>query len=537
MGDGTRGTGITRAVFLRRSAGGIVGVSSLAAFVSACGGDSTDPAGDRAAEGEPPSRPTGMLRVALAGDPTSLDPTVGFSVADVAITNNLYDGLVAFNEDYSQLAPALATEWDVSDDAREWTFTLREGVTFHDGEPFDSEAVRASLEYYARETSGFVFAIGDIEEIVTDDPLKVTIRYAAAFPDLARNCTLARILSPKLVAGPVRRSEQRVAEAPVGTGAFRFVSRDAGRSVRVEAFADHWGDGPYVQEIEYVVVPEESARVSALQAGDVDLVMQVPPTAVGTLEQDTRRARLATTQTWTTVVLNLATDLEPFNDVRVRQALAHAVDREGIVEAVLRGQARVNDSAMPPGTYGHREPSTRYAHDPARARELLGEAGHSGPVPVRVAAFSEFVLASELGQAIAAQLDEAGFEARFEVLDTAVAVEDMNAPDRKHQVFIVEKGWVNGGPFHFTVGTITAESRFDDKELAGLIEQMNALPDGPEREEVIGEAQEVVAREVPEFTLWVPDRVDGHDPGLQAYGPPKNVLTRLGGSYLVAPES
>jgi peptide/nickel transport system substrate-binding protein len=528
-------SGITRAVFLRRTAGGLVGVSSLAAYLSACGDGSADRTdGAPAPQGKPPARPTGTLRVALAGDPTSLDPSVAFSVADVSITHNVYDGLVAFDDDYSQLVPALATRWEVSDDAREWTFTLRDGVTFHDGEALDASAVRASFDYYARATSAYVFAVGDYREIDTSDPLKVTIRYGSPFPDLARNCTLARILSPKLLSGSVERSERRVQERPTGSGPFRFVSRDAGRAVRAEAFTDYWGEGPHIERVEYVVIPEESARVSALQAGDVDLIMQVPPTAVGTLKRDTRSARVSSTQTWTTVVLNMATDREPFDDVRVRRALAHAVDREGIVRGVLRAQARVNNSAMPPGTYGHREPSTTYAHDPERARALLREAGHGGRVPVRLAAFAEFVLASELGQAIAAQLNEAGFDARFELLDTAVAVEDLNSPDRKHQVFIVEKGWVNGGPFHFALGTILAESRLQSEELSQLVERMSATPDGPEREEAIGEAQEVVARELPEFTLWVPDRADGQDVDLQAYAPPKNVYTQLGDTYLFA---
>jgi peptide/nickel transport system substrate-binding protein len=525
------GPGMTRVVFLRRTAGGLVATSGLSAFLAACGGSSDDqPAGN----GKPPSRPTGTLRVALADEPTTLDPSLAFSVADTVILHNVYNGLVAFNDDYSELVPGLATDWEVSDDAREWTFKLREGVTFHDGEPLDSAAVKASFDFYIRETSGSGFTVGEYSEIVASDPLTVTVRYKAGFPDLARNCTVMRILSPTLVAGSVDAVDRRVQKEPSGTGAFRFVSREAGRSVTVEAFPGYWGDGPFIEQLEFVVVPEESARVAALQAGDIDLVLQVPPTAEARLKQDTRRATVATVPSWTTVLLSIATDLAPFDDLRVRQALAHAVDREAITRAILRDTADVHDSAMPPGAYGYQEPSTTYEYDPERAQELLREAGHTEPVPVRMAAFSALVLASELGQAIAGQLNEAGFDARFEILESAVAAKDLFAPDRENQIFILEKGWVNGGPFHYTVETILTESRIESSELRRVISQMSQTADGPERLEIIGEAQEIVAKELPQVTLWVPRRSDGHIADLEAYVPPKNVYTLLADSYIAS---
>lgn len=534
MGEGLEEetqAGMTRDVFLLRSASGLVGVSSLAGFLAACGRSSDQPSGqNQVANGKPPSQPTGTLRVGLAADPVTLDPSLAFGSA-VSITHNIYDGLVSFNDDYSELVPALATKWDVSDDAREWTFTLRQGVKFQDGAELDAGAVRDSFEYYVREASVWGLTVGQFTEIDASDPGVVTIRYKTGFPDLARNFTIARIVSPKLLAGSVDAVEKRVGEAPAGTGPFQFVSRASGRSVRTEAFAGYWGEGPYIKDVEFVVIPEESARVSALLAGDVDLITQVPPTAVSRLEQDTRRARVVSADSWTGVVLNMATDAKPFDDVRVRHALAHAVDREAIVKSVLRGQAKVNGSAMPPGTYGHKEPGATYPHDPARSRQLLNEAGYSGKVPVRLGAFAEFVLASELAQAIAAQLDEGGFDTTFDVLDSAVAVKDINAPQRKHQVFIIEKGWVNGGPFHFTLASITTESHYQGKELLDLIAKMSTMPDGPEREQVIAQAQEVTARELPEFPLWVPARVDAVAADLQAYVPPKNVFTVLGDAY------
>lgn len=525
--------GMTRCVFLRRSATGLVGVSSLAAFLASCGGEASEqPGEDAAAEGEPPSKPTGTLRMAIPGDLTTLDPTFGASVAETAVIANVYEGLVAFNEDYSELVPAVASEWESSEDAREWVFTLRDGVQFHDGAELDSTAVRKSVEYTLREGSAYAFAVGQPTEIDDSDPLTITFRYKDPFPDLARNATFApRIISPKLLTGPAKRVETNVQTTMVGTGPYRFVDRARGRSVSAEAFDGYWGEGPYTAELEFLVIPEESARLAALQAGDVDLILQVPPLAARRLAEDTRNTRTSSVLSWSTVSLNLDCSAAPFNDVKVRQAVAHAVDRKAVVEKILLGQAKVNDSVMPPGCYGYKEPSTVYPYDPDKARELLQEAGGGEAVSARFAVPSDAVLANELGSAIAGQMNEAGFDVTVEILDRAVANKDAGSPDRKYQIGYTELGWVTGGPLHFSLGTVASLPRYESEALAELVGRIGSVPDGPDREQVIGEAQDLVAREVPLFTLWVANRVDAMPADLQGYVAPKSVFTPVGSAY------
>jgi peptide/nickel transport system substrate-binding protein len=525
--------GMTRSVFLRRSATGLVGVSSLAAFLASCGGEASEQSGEgRATAGKPPAKPTGTLRMAIPADLTTLDPTFGASVAETAVIANVYDGLVAFNEDYSELVPAVASKWESSEDAREWVFTLRDGVKFHDGAELDSTAVRKSVEYTLREGSAYAFAVGQPTDIDDSDPLSVTFRYKDPFPDLARNATFApRMISPKLLTGAAKKAEAKVQSTMVGTGPYRFVDRARGRSVSAEAFDGYWGKGPYTANLQFLVIPEESARLAALQAGDVDLILQVPPLATRRLAQDTRNTRTSSVQSWSTVSLNLDCSAAPFNDVKVRQAVAHAVDRNAIVEKVLLGQAKVNDSVMPPGCYGYKEPSTTYAHDPARARQLLQEAGHSGKVSARFAVPSDAVLANELASAISGQMNEAGFDVRVQVLDRAVANKDAASPNRKYQIGYTELGWVTGGPLHFSLGTIALLPRYENEKLTDLIARMGSLPDGPEREQVIGEAQDLVARDVPLFTMWVANRADAMSADLQGYVAPKSVFTPVNSAY------
>jgi ABC-type transport system substrate-binding protein/DNA-binding FadR family transcriptional regulator len=530
-----RADGLTRQAFLMRSAGGLVAGSSLAAFLAACGGSSNSQGGvatNAAPQGSPPAHATGSLGVALAGDPGSIDPTLGFSLAELAVIDNMYEGLVTFDA-HEQLAPGLATAWRVSDDAREWTFELRDGVTFHDGAPFDASAVKRSLEYYGRRTSGYAFAVGAIASIDAADPRVVKVRYKDPFPDLARNCTLMRILSPKLLAGPDAAVERRVATSPSGTGPFRFGMRQQGQSIALRANEAYWGKGPYVQTLQFRVVPQESARVAALQAGDVDLVMQVAPLNARTLGHGGGKVRAAESRTWTTVGLSTNTTLKPFDDVRVRQALAYAVDRQSIVDKVLLGQARVNDSALPPGVYGYRPAAVAYPFDAGKARALLRQAGAEG-ASLSVGVSSEAVLGNEIGQAIVAQLSAAGFKAKLSVLDNATYVKDLFDPKPKNAVHYIELGWVNGGPLHLALGSFSAPTHFDDKRFTALVAKMGAVKDGPVRLKAIGDAIDLLAQKLPVVPLWVPSRIDAFESDLQGYAVPEDVFPLFGDVYRAA---
>jgi peptide/nickel transport system substrate-binding protein len=529
-----RAEGLTRHAFLMRGAGGLVVGSTLASLLAACGsGDGSATQGTNGApHGRPPAKPTGSLSVALAGDPGTLDPTLGFSVAELAVIDSMYEGLIGFNEHYD-LAPSLATSWRSSDDAREWTFELRDGVTFHDGAPFDASAVKRSLEYYARRTSGYAFAVGAIAVIDDSHPRVVKVRYRDPFPDLARNCTLIRIISPKLLAGADAAVEARVATSPSGTGPFRFGARRQGQSISVQANARHWGKGPYIETLEFRVIPQQSAEVSALQAGDTGLIMQVPPLNARTLGQNGGAVAVDTADTWTTVVLDMNTSAKPFDDLRVRQALAYAIDRRTLVEKVLLGQAEVADGVVPTGVYGYKAPATTYAFDSGKARQLLQQAGAVG-ASVGLAVSSEAVLGGELGQAIVAQLNDAGFNAKLSVLDNATYVKDLFSPTPRYDAHVVELGWLTGGPLHFAFGSFSVPTHFADKRFAALTAKIGAVADGAERVAAIGAAIDLLAQQLPSLPLWVPKRTDAFEHEVAGYSAPKNVTPLFDGAYLAA---
>lgn len=521
--------GVTRQMFLRRTAGGLVGMSFLSTFLAACGGSSTSATGVSQA---PPLNPAGTLRLAVAAPPSSVDPTLAATVAETAVTANVFDGLIGFNSDYSALEPRLATRWAVSSDAREWELTLRKGVIFHDGAQLDSTVVRKNFEYMMRPTSPVSFLIGTPVKIDDSDPDVIKLQYKEPFPDLAHNLTFGgAMISPKLLVGSADEIQKRLGTQVIGAGPFRYAGQGADGSVTLEAFDRYWGSKAHLASVKLVPIPEESARVPALQAGDVDLVTQVAPLAARSLASDAR-FHVASTPTWTTVILNLVCSEPPFNDVRVRQALAYALDRELLVEKVLLGQAETNDSMLPPGVSGYVQPATRYRHNPAKARQLLAQAGHSSPPTVRMSLSADDVLATTVGQAIVAQLNAGGFQASVDVLENSIANGDQSSAHPKYDIHYGEWGWVNGGPIHLALGTMASVAHYTNPEYTGLVAKMNSQADGPARNATIAKAVELWARDVPWLTLWVPKRADASTVSLHGYAPPKNVFTLLGEAYL-----
>jgi len=521
---------LTRESFIRCAAGGVVAGVGLATLLSGCG--STSQVAGGSGTGTAPSAPAGTVKVAIPGFPVTLDPTLDGALSTIAVLFNVYETLIGFDQDYTRLVGVLAESWESDDDARVWRFTLRRGVRFHDGAPLDASAVRASIEYTLRRAAPFGPILIGAPRIDDSDPGVVVFSYEKPFPDLARNMTYASpIISPKLLAGSTRAAEAAVAARPVGTGPFAFRSVQPGRGISLRAFDGYWGETPLIADLEFANVRDESARVSALQAGDVDVVMQLPPRAAQSLRANSR-VTVHDRPSWSTVLLMPACNQRPFDDVRVRQAMAYAIDRRTIVDKVLLGQATLDDSQLPQGVYGYVRPRTTYGFDPEKARALLKAAGYDSAVPIRFSTRADAVGASEITQAIAAQLEDVGFAVQSEVLDQAAYEADLALPVSRYQLHWNEAGWVNGGPFHMTFNDTAMRSFYRDRDYDALVAEVSSTPDGPRREQLIARANERWAEQAAWLTLWVAKRIDATSADIGGYRTPPNVLTLFGRTYV-----
>lgn len=506
---------LTRHEFLARSLAAGVAVGPMGALLTACGGSGSTQEGSPASgsEARPPSSPTGTFVLALPAAPVTLDAARRAITGDFTVTQPMYDGLVRWNTEFTEVEPALVTEFAASPDGREWTGRIRPGVRFHDGEDLDSTAVRKALEYYAA-AEGFLgpFFLPQFSEIDDSDPAVIRLVTKAPAPDLTNNLTAVAIMSPRSVA----EGNKAIERSPAGTGAFRFVERTS-TNVVLERNDGYWEKGkPYLEGVRFQVIGDLGARVSALQTESVSAITLVPSVQARQLEGDSR-VQLVANDLWTVTYLLFKLLPEPTNQLAIRQAIAHGIDRQAIADSILEGQAEPANALMPKGVYGYQPIAPAYPFDPERARALLREAG-GGPVSIRLAgpAGDGAINNPTIAQAIAAQLGDIGIEVSVSPLEEGLFSKQAAEPRPRSQVFLIDHPWSNGGPFIFDFLTFSVTPNLPEAEPEAaaradrLTTKMRTMPNGDERFAVLGDLQNVFAEHLtylPLFFFRVPDAV------------------------------
>jgi peptide/nickel transport system substrate-binding protein len=328
------------------------------------------------------------LVVGLVAEPTSMDPGQLTDINSMRVLSSVYDTLVRFKEGSFTQEPGLATAWKMSPDGLVYTFTLRKNVKFHDGTPFDAEAVKFTYDRlldpkhpYA-ETGPFPFAsfyYGAIKEVTVVDPSTVRFTLKQPFSPLLNNLTLntGRIVSP----AAVKKYGKEFASHPVGTGPFTFVSWDKNVRIVLDANPAYWGGAPKLDRLVFRPLVEEQTRVTELLSGGVDFIVDVPPDNVAQVRKDAKLTYFEQPGPhiwWVT----LNTEKKPFSDVRVRRAVNFAVNRDAIAGDLLKKTATAAIGPIPPSiTWAFTDQVTKYPYDPARAKKLLAEAGYPNGFP------------------------------------------------------------------------------------------------------------------------------------------------------------
>ncbi len=326
----------------------------------------------------------GTLVIAISEDPGNFNPGITTSFSVHAVTGSMFNGLVEL-DDNANPSPDLAESWEVNDDSTSYTFNLAEGVQWHDGEPFTSADVKFTFEeillnFHSRTKAGLENVLESIE---TPDDSTVVFNFNQPYAPLLQrlNSTEAPILPMHVYEGV---EDVQAAEAnltPVGTGPFVFSSREIDSEVRLTRNENYFKDGlPYVDEVVFRVIPDQNTQVLALEEGEVDFIWRVPGSDV---ERLSANADITLHQVNSgpgggfcipTVTFNL--DREIFEDVRVRQAIAHAVDREQILAQAAFGQGNVATGPISSQmAFAYTDDVTMYPRDVAGANALLDEAG------------------------------------------------------------------------------------------------------------------------------------------------------------------
>ncbi|MFP5220070.1 MAG: ABC transporter substrate-binding protein [Actinomycetes bacterium] len=397
-------------VHLRRRSGrarlvplALAGVLALAAC-----GDSGDDGGGGGGGGES----GGDLVFGAASDPVTLDAAYVSDGESLRVIRQIFEGLVTTEEGGTEVVPALAKEWENSEDGLEWTFTLEEDVTFHDGEPFNAEAVcfnfdrwynftglqqSASVSYYWQTVMGG-YANNESPDLseslyesceATDDTT-ATITLTSPSASFLTGLTLPSfsIASPKALeefgADEVSGTEEEPqftgtfgTEQPIGTGPFQFEEWDPGNRLTLVRYEDYWGEPAQLDRLIFRPIAEGSARAQALEGGDIQAYDGVDPADVSRLES--AGFNVLERPAFNVGYIGFNTALPPLDNLKIRQAIAHAINREALVQANYPEGSEVATQFMPPDLFGWADDVPTYEYDVDKAKQLIAESGVSNP--------------------------------------------------------------------------------------------------------------------------------------------------------------
>ena len=386
-----------------------------------------------------PISAAGKLTIATSAEPNSADfhQSVGTIGRQLAV--NIGDALVALDENL-QVQPALAESWK-QESSTSWVFILRKGVKFHDGTPFNAASVKFNFERLldpatkARDAN--MLAALDTVEVIDDTTVRLKLK--RPFAPLVR--TLGYILGYMVSPTAAKAASlQDFGRAPVATGPFKLARWVSGDHITLVANKDYWRGAPKIDEITWKFVPQSATRAALLRSGDVDFVESLDGPDLASVEGD---GKLAVTRipllSWNFVGVNNRT--KPFDNVKVRQAISHAIDANVLVRRVLLGAGQPQNQLVPKGMLGYRDDYKGYAYDPARARRLLADAGYPNGFDTELWYATGYTSSvKELNEAIQGYLAAVNIRARIVVNDLAAWA----AARREGKIPMIFMNWGSG---------------------------------------------------------------------------------------------
>jgi peptide/nickel transport system substrate-binding protein len=339
---------------------------------------------------QPPAG-TDTLIYAQATDPKTLDP-VNTDIAEaVHVITNVFDTLVTYDDKTTEIVPSLAEKWTISDDGKLWTFTLRSGVLFHDGTPCDSAAVKLTFARLIDDDHPLLFntvrpyqsAYLMIDKIETPDPLTVEFHLKTPSAIFLTNLAMfpASIVSP----AALEKSKQGFSEQPVGTGPFQVVKWNRDQQIVLKAFEKHWRGPPAVQNLIVVPVKDNTTRMQRLARGEVHLVDSLAPQDFAAASKNPDL--VVHEQVGMNVsYLSLQLEKKPLDQLKVRQAIALAIDKPTLIKVGYDGHAELAKSMVPPQMWSHDASLEDHPFDLERAKQLMKEAAEEGgfELPLRL---------------------------------------------------------------------------------------------------------------------------------------------------------
>ncbi|MDO5808994.1 MAG: ABC transporter substrate-binding protein [Lachnospiraceae bacterium] len=420
--------------------------------------------------------------VAVDADVDTLHPTDFSTTVELGVLNQIYDTLLYYSPDGTKdPEPRIAESYEISDDGLDYTFHLRDDVTFHDGTPVTADDVVFSIELYkASEYQGSQISM--LSSVEATDEHTVVCHLDAPYSPF-----LQGICSPMIASKAYyESSEDDFVNNPIGSGPYKFVSRAKGSNIKLEANEDYYRGAPEIKEVTFEVIPDSSTKAIALQTGEVNFA-EIDSATKPQLEANLA-ITIAEVPTSSFSYIAMNTEKEPFNDVKVRQAINYAIDRDNLVAVCYDGEAEVNSNICAKERFGYSDDQFQYTYDPEKAKELLAEAGIETPYDLGEILVAEKY--SNLATVIQNDLKAVGLDVTISVKEFNSYISDLqNGSYGITALNMTLEGDTQTLEMAFTsdyIG-IANNARYSDEEMDKLFEQARTETDNDKRAEIFNE--------------------------------------------------
>jgi peptide/nickel transport system substrate-binding protein len=388
------------------------------------------------------AQPRGQLVAALDSDRETLDPHQATGTIDYMVLMHVFDHLIARNPESMKLVGGLAESWRTIDDLT-WEFKIRKGVKFQNGEPVNAQAVRFSIERVLdpAQKSYLRDRFKGITAVQVLDDLTVRLKTDKPNPVLLERLTNLAIMPPTYVK---EKGDAFVAKNPVGSGPYRFVEWARGQRLVVEASPSYWGPQPAVKTLVFRPIPEVATAIAEMMAGTVDFIRLVPPDQIPAIE-GSGRAYITTAPIIRVIFLNFdvagRAGAGPTQNIKVREAISHAIDVDGIVTHVLGGRGLRLGTVVNPMKFGYDASIKPVPYDPGRSKQLLAEAGFGNGLRLEFMTYSGSIIASrQVGDAVSGYLSKVGIQTNHQHIEDIGLSSNLERTGKLKDIYLASWG-------------------------------------------------------------------------------------------------
>ncbi len=468
--------------------------------------------------------------IADTTDIKTLDPHAANDGYSARVFNQIYDPLMKQTADL-EVAPALAESWEFKSDT-EIIFYIRKGVKFHNGDELKASDVKFSIDRMVASPSVKSY-FDKITEVTVIDDYTVSVKTSEPYAPLMFNLagTYGSIVSEKAIT----EAGDKYNENPIGTGPMKFKEWAANDHVTVVRNDDYWRGTPKATSITIRVIPEDSSRTIALQAGDVDFLQATPAVDVARImEDDSLKTETYLSQSAQYIGFNCKK--APFDNVKVRQALNYAVDRQTIVDVVLEGKGQVISTVLAPDMPGANNEIDYYPYDVEKAKSLLAEAGYPDGFTASIMVYGD--ANNKIGQLVQSDFAKIGVELNVELTEFGAMLEYLNLGE--HDMYTLSYG-AAGNPdstfsnvYHGSSSSASGNrSYYSNPEVDKLIDEARVTMEWEDREPIYQKVQELIMQDAPIIPLYSEQKYYAMNANMEGYTISKNAKHDFYNAYIV----